>query len=154
MAEWTPCSALNQMFGVVWLPRLIEKARRCEALGGGRLFDGYCYGDNDFIDKMVLSFLHTDDSAVSALVREHASDEEVARILVERSGRSPAECEQFSRQMRRKLADFILIEADEGRVTGAKGALVKFLYNNAMMPIVYRMFARDESKRTTAASAK
>lgn len=54
--------------------------------------------------------------------------------------------------MRRKLADFILIEADEGRVGGFKGAVVKFLYNNAMMPIVYRMFARDESKRATVAS--
>ena len=152
MAQWAPCSALNEMSGVVWLPRLIEKARRCEQSGGSRLFDGYCYGDNDFIDKMVLAFLRTNDATVSALVREHASDEEVARILVERSGHTASECEQFSRQMRRKLADFILIEADEGRVGGFKGALVKFLYNNAMMPIVYRMFARDESKRTSAMS--
>jgi hypothetical protein len=51
---WTPCSGRNSVAGLSWLPRLLEKARHCEASGSGKLVDGYCYGDNDFIDKQML----------------------------------------------------------------------------------------------------
>ncbi len=51
----------------------------------------YLYGDNDFLDKEVIAFLRTDDETISALVRQHASDTDAARIIVERSGRSAAE---------------------------------------------------------------
>ena len=148
--SWTPCSGLDSVVGLVWLPRLLEKARRCEACADGRLVDGYCFGNNDFIDRDLIAFLRTDDETISALVREHPADADVAKILIERSGHTPAECEVFSTSFRRKYMDFILIEADEGRLRpGIKTATVKFAYNYLMMPVFYFMFRRDERMRTT-----
>ena len=148
---WMPCSGRDSVAGLVWLPRLLEKARRYEASPNSRLIDGYCYGDNDFIDKQLIAFLRTDDVTISALVREHSDDAEVARILVERSGHSPAEVEAFNTAFRRKNFNFILLEADEGRLGGAKGATLKFIYNAMVMPIFYPLFERDERKRNAPA---
>ena len=151
---WVPCSGLDSVEGLVWLPRLLEKARRCETSPDGRLVEGYCYGENDFIDKDLIAFLRTDDATISALVREHPADADVAKILVERSARTPAECAAFSASLRRKFFDFIMLEADEGRLPpGPKAAIVKFAYNALLMPAVYWMFRRDERKRKAEARA-
>jgi hypothetical protein len=145
---WVPCSGRASAAGLVWLPRLLEKARRSEASQNRRLVDGYCYGDNDFIDKQLMTFLRTDDATVSTLVREHSDDNDVATILVARSGRTPAECAAFAKKFSRKFFDFVLLEADEGRLrSGPKATILKFLYNTVMMPVVYRMFLRDERNR-------
>lgn len=145
---WIPRSGRDSIAGFVWLPRLLDKARRCEASPTGRLVDGYLYGDNDFIDKQLIMFLRTDDETISTLVRENADDADVARILVERSGRSQAECDTFNAAFRRKNFNFVLVEADEGRLgPGFKATALKFIYNNMVMPIVYPMFKRDEGKR-------
>jgi hypothetical protein len=150
---WIPCSGRNSVAGLVWLPRLLEKARRCETSQNEHLVDGYCYGDYDFIDKQLIAFLRTDDSTISTLVREHPTDTEVAKILVDRSGRSGADCEAFSKTFRRRNFDFVLLEADEGRLRpGVKAAILKFIYNRVMMPTVYRMFQRDERNRKAKSS--
>jgi Domain of unknown function (DUF5069) len=151
--SWVPCSGLESEAGLVWLPRMLQKARRCLTSPDGRSADGYLYGESDFIDKRVIAFLRTDDETISALVRENPSDADVARILVEHSGRSAAECAAYSRSLRRKLFDFILLEADEGRVGGFKGAAVKFVYNRLLMPVIYPLFRRGERKRKTGATA-
>ena len=152
--NWTPCSGLDSEAGLVWLPRLLQKARRCLTSPDGRLVDGYCYGDNDFIDKQLIAFLRTDDETISALVREHASDAEVARILVEQSGRSASECEAYSKALKRKFLNFFFLEADEGRLPrGFRSSLIGFLYNRVMMPAVYVMFRRDERNRKVRAAA-
>ncbi len=152
--KWIPCSGLDSAAGLVWLPRLLQKARRCLASPDGRLLDGYCYGDNDFIDKQVIAFLRTDDETISALVREHPSDADVVRILVERSGRSATECEAYSKALKRKLFGFVFLEADEGRLRpGFKASAITFLYNRALMPAVYFLFRRDERNRKTSARA-
>jgi hypothetical protein len=144
---WIPRSGRDSVAGLVWLPRLLDKARHC-AESDGRLADGYCYGDNDFIDKQLITFLRTDDATITALVKEHPSDAGVASILVERSGRSPVECSAFNTAFRRKNFDFVLVEADEGRLgSGFMPAILKFVYNRLMMPIVYRLFERDERNR-------
>jgi hypothetical protein len=146
--SWIPCSGRDSLEGLAWLPRLLEKARHAEALQSGRLIDGYCYGDNDFIDKQLIAFLRTDDSTISALVREHPANADVAKILVDRSGHSRAECEVFDKAFRRRNLDFVLLEADEGRLRpGVKASLLKFIYNNMVMPIVYPLFRRDERNR-------
>ncbi|MDQ6942505.1 MAG: hypothetical protein M3169_08345 [Candidatus Eremiobacteraeota bacterium] len=133
----------------MWLPRMLQKARRCLTSPDGRIVDGYLFGDNDFIDKQVIAFLRTDDETISALVREHPSDADVARLLVERSGRSATECDAYSKSLKRKFMNFFFIEADEGRLgPGFKSSVVTFLYNKALMPIVYFAFRRDERKRT------
>jgi hypothetical protein len=150
---WIPCSGRNSVAGLCWLPRLLEKARRCETSGSGRLVDGYCYGDNDFIDKQLLAFLRATDTDVSALVREHADDATVAAILVERSGRTPAEIAAFDDAFRRKNFNFVLLEADEGRLgSGLKAAILRALYNGVVMRIFYPLFRRDERKRSAGPS--
>ena len=149
--SWTPCSGLESAAGVVWLPRMLQKARRCLSSPDGRRVDGYLFGDNDFIDKEVIAFLRTDDETISALVRDNPSDADVARILVERSGRSASECAAYSGSFKRKFFNLFFLEADEGRLgPGFKSSLIKFLYNKALMPIVYFAFRRDEGKRTAA----
>ena len=150
---WVPRSGRDAIAGLVWLPRLLENARRCEASSNGRLVDGYCYGNNDFIDKQLIAFLRTDDATISQLVREHPADADVANVLVARSGRSAAECEAFNTTFRRKNFDFVLLEADEGRLSGPKAAILKFLYNNVVMRIFYPLFERDERNRKTHAGA-
>jgi len=92
---------------LVWLPRLLEKARHCEASPDGRLVDGYCFGNSDFIDKDLIAFLRTDDETITSLVRAHPADADVAAILIERSGRTPAECVAFSASFRRKFFDLM-----------------------------------------------
>lgn len=145
---WTPCSGRSSIAGLSWLPRMLEKARRCESSTTGRLVDGYCYGDNDFIDKQLRTFLRTTDSAVSALVREHPDDADVAQILVQRSGRSPAEIAAFDKAFRRKNLNFVFVEADEGRLGSGLGTLIlRGLYNGAVMPLFYALFRRDERNR-------
>jgi Domain of unknown function (DUF5069) len=147
---WTPRSGLDELEGLPWLPRMFEKARRFEAgrAAGADPMNGYLYGDNDFIDAQLLKFLRTTDTAVSALAREHADDAEVARILVERSGRGATEIQAFAKSFRRRNANFILLEADEGRLgNGLRAKLIRFVYNRLMMPIIYAKFAADERKR-------
>jgi hypothetical protein len=131
---------------------MLQKARRCLTSPDGRSVDGYLFGDNDFIDKQVIAFLRTDDETISTLVREHPSDSDVARILVERSGRSANECEAYSKSLKRKFMNFFFLEADEGRFRpGFMAAIIRFLYNKALMPVVYAMFRRDERKRKAIA---
>jgi Domain of unknown function (DUF5069) len=150
---WIPCSGRDSIEGLAWLPRLLAKARHTEDSQSGRLVDGYCYGDNDFIDKQLMAFLRTDDVTISGLVREHPSDADVAKILVERSGHSRAECQVFDTSFRRKNFDFILLEADEGRLQpGFKATILKFIYNAVIMRIFYPLFRRDERRRSAAVS--
>ena len=91
---------------------------------------------------------------ISALVRELPSDADVAQTLVERSGHTPAEVEAFNAAFRRKNFNFVLLEADEGRLRpGLKASVLKFLYNSAVMPIFYPLFRRDERNRTATAGS-
>jgi len=148
-----PCSAHNALEGVVWLPRLLEKARRNEAAGvsGSDHMCGYLYGDNDAVDKEVLAFLRTDDATVSALVRQQPDDFAVARTLVERGGRTMQEREAFNLSLRRKFFNFALFDADEGRMSpGLKRNLLAFVYNRLLMPIFYAQFHRAEQERARA----
>ncbi len=146
---WMPRPGIDSIDDVVWLPRMIDKARRVEQLGNGtRLVDGYCYGDNDFIDSKVLRFLRTDDRTVSEIVRTHPEDDEAARIIIERSGRTPDECREFSRSITRTFQNFALMAADEGTLPpGFKTSALRFFYNRLMMPIAYSAFRRAEQKR-------
>jgi len=99
----------------------------------------------------VLRFLRISDGDVLALVREHRDDADVARIIVERSGRINEELAAFSKRLRRGMFDFALMEADEGRMApGFKRSAITFFYNRLLMPIVYTMFARAERARTRA----
>jgi hypothetical protein len=49
-------------------------------------------------------------------VTEHAQDADVARLLIERSGRSAADRMAFNTAFKRKNFDFELVESDEDRL--------------------------------------
>ena len=54
----------------------------------------------------------------------------------------------FNKTFRRRNFNFVLLEADEGRLQpGVKATVLKFVYNYVMMPAIYRMFQRDERNR-------
>jgi hypothetical protein len=147
---WVPCSGRDEFSGLVWLPRLVAKARRF-AQGRARgedLMNGYCYGDNDIADRALLDFLKLDDAAVLRVVEAHPLDEDAARELIERGGRTLEERRRFSAGLRRKLFNFMLLEADEGRMApGLRRSLLQFVYNRVVMPPFYLWFGYVERKR-------
>jgi len=147
---WVPCSANDELEGLPWLPRMLQKARRAEAsrASGTDMMNGYLYGDNDFVDAQLLAFLRANDADVSAVVRAYDDDAEAASVIVRRSGRSPNEIRVFATSFRKRLFNFAPTEADEGRLgNGVRAKLLAFVYNRLMMPVVYRKFAADERKR-------
>lgn len=146
---WMPRSGLEEIDGLVWLPRMIDKARRYLALGEtSRRFDGYLYGGNDFIDTRVLKFLRMSDEEFCEIVRQHANDVEAGRAAIARSGRTPEHCRAFSAKLKRGMRDFALLEADEDRMSpGIKRTLIKGLYCGVILPLAYLMFRREEAKR-------
>jgi hypothetical protein len=147
---WMPCSGREEFADVVWLPRLIAKARRF-AQGRARgedLMNGYCYGDNDVADRALLEFLKLDDAAVLRVIEAHPLDEDAARELIERGGGTLEERRRFSASLRRKLFNFALLEADEGRMPpGLRRSLLRFVYNRVVMPPFYLWFGYAERKR-------
>jgi hypothetical protein len=151
---WIPRSPHDEADGLVWLPRLIDKARR-SALGrasGADLMNGYLYGNSDYIDGRVLRFLGIDDVALSELVHECNSDEDVAAIVLAHSGHTVTERRAFSAALERRLFGFAMLDADEGRLApGPRRRLITFLYNAVVMPIAYPAFRRAERRRTLAA---
>ena len=143
-----PRSGNETIEGMVWLPRMLDKARRVEEKHIGRRVDGYLFGNSDFVDGKVLRFLRIDDTEVSALVREHGDDATVARIIVERSGRSVEERREYSQRLKRGLHNFLPVEADEGRIPpGPKRTLVRLLYRALILPYAYNAFRKSEQRR-------
>ena len=147
---WMPCSGREEFADLVWLPRLIAKARRF-AQGracGEDIMNGYCYGDNDVADRALLDFLKLDDAAVLRVVEVHPLDDDAARELIERGGRTIEERRRFSASLRRKLFNFALLEADEGRMApGLRRSLLRLVYNRVVMPPFYLWFGYVERRR-------
>ncbi|HEX3368293.1 MAG TPA: DUF5069 domain-containing protein [Candidatus Cybelea sp.] len=151
---WVPSSGRDEFAGLVWLPRLIQKARRFaqSRARGEDLMNGYCYGDNDVGDRALLDFLKLDDATVLRVVEAHPLDEEAARELIERGGRTLEERRRFSASLRRRLFNFTLLEADEGRMApGLRRWVLRFFYNWVVMPPFYLWFGYVERKRRTRA---
>src|SRR5688572_6402890 len=95
-SPWAPRSWRERVEGLVWLPRMLDKARRrLEGERAGRdagdAMAGYFFGDSDYVDKQLLALLRTDGGAVLDLLRT-TTDDAAARELVRRSGRTPEEC--------------------------------------------------------------
>jgi hypothetical protein len=130
---------------------MLDKGRR--ALEGERqgrdLMNGYLFGDFDYADRQLLKFLRTGDARVRELLREGGDDEAVAEALLRESGRSEEEVRAWSEKFRKGCAPFIAMwDADEGRAgPGIGAALIKFIYNFALMPPVYLVFRVAEGMR-------
>ncbi len=142
--RWTPRSGYEELNGCIWLPRLLDKARRVAA-GSGHLIDGeWMYGDNDFADGILLRFLGLNDAHVLDVVRLHAGDAQAGEQILAASGKTPAQCAAFNRRFRRVAGFFMpLIEADEGRARpGLWTSLLRAAYNGVVARPAIAVFRR------------
>ena len=104
--------------------------------------NGFLFGDVEYADKQILAFLHSNETRVRHLLAEHRDDEVVARILIDESGRSPEDIQDWNHRFHRRNALFTpMWDADEGRrASGIGTSLLSFFYNYIMMPPVYLIF--------------
>lgn len=140
---WMPCSGLETVDGMVWVKRLVQKARRMleSERAGTDLMNGYLFGENDYVDGKVLRFLGIRDVFILDTVRGNPDDASAARTVLARSGRSPEELRAFGARLRKSMAGFAFMEADEGRMPpGPLAWGIKFFYNRLLMPVVYAQF--------------
>lgn len=147
---WIPRRPQDRLGDLVWLPRLLDKARR--ALEGQRrgvdLMTPYMFGNNDYLDAKLLAFLRVRDEHVLQVVAEEPDDAAAAEILVNLSGRSPDECRRWSESFLRWEAPWLrLIDFDEDRMGGAAADTAKWFYNRILFPPVFQVFRWMESKR-------
>ncbi|HET7558450.1 MAG TPA: DUF5069 domain-containing protein [Limnochordia bacterium] len=153
---WRPRHWATELCGVIWLARLLDKARRAVAgeRQGRNLMNGYLYGESDYMDAQLLQFLKTGDRYVKALVAENTDDDQVAERLIRESGRSPDELAEWCREFRRRNARFLeMFDADEGRMGLSPRALwLKYVYNKKIMPGAYARFEAAERRRGAPSS--
>jgi Domain of unknown function (DUF5069) len=150
--NWMPrYSGSDQLAGCVWLGRLIDKGRRYEAVGvaPGEMLGGYMFGDNDYLDSKLLRFLGLSDAQICEILRREPDDERAAQRILERSGKTAAQCAEFNRAFTRANAPFLaMIDADEGRRKPGLGALLlKSAYNAVIFPIGILMYRSASRKR-------
>lgn len=147
---WVPRSGREEVAGCAWLPRLIDKARRqLESKRTGRdQLSPYMFGDNDFMDAKLLSFLKVSGSEVLDVLWGEPDDRAAAAEIVRRSGRTHEECAswsaEFQNSQRLPLAVF---DANEGRrAPGLSTTLMRLCYNRILMPPVAWWYRRAERR--------
>jgi hypothetical protein len=138
----------------MWLGRLIDKARRYEvaAVAPGEMLGAYMFGDNDYMDAKLLRFLRLNDAQICEIVRSEPDDDHAAQRILERSGRTAAQCAAFNRAFARGNAPFLaMIDADENRHKPGLGAsLMKAAYNAVVFPLGILMYRSGSRKRPAA----
>ena len=148
---WMPRSPRVAYAGLVWLPRLIDKARR-EAEGRSRGVDlttPYMFGDNDYLDAKLLAFLKIRDRQVLQIVTEEPHDDVVAALILAISRRSPDECRRWSeRFLKVEALWLLLIDIDEDRVHGTAAEAGRWFYNKVLIPPVFGVFRWMERQRS------
>ncbi len=157
MSQWIPCSGLESVDGLVWIKRMMQKGRRWSEgrRTGTDLLDGYLFGESDFVDCKVIGFLRSNNEAVIDAIRAEPDDVRAAQKLIAASGRSPEEICRFSDQLRKEVGNFMLMEADEGRLPpGLRTSMIRFVYNRLLMPIFYRQYRTAERHRAARAVKK
>lgn len=138
-----PCSGREQIGGLVWLPRMIQKARRIVDTGAqGKEVDQYIFGRHDPADAQVLRFLGISDEEVLDVVRAIPDDDAAALQLISMSAKTPAQCAAFSRRFGALMRPFLaMMDADEGRrKPGTLTSLLFWFYNSVVMPSSYVYF--------------
>lgn len=150
--HWMPRPWDAELLGCIWLPRMLDKGRQAlESRRQGKdLMNSYLFGNNDYADGKLLTFLRTNDAHVLELLRDSNDDEAVATQLLTESGRSATEVKTWSKRFRTVNAPFAAMwDADEGRrAPGAGTTALKLFYNYLMMPPVYVIFGIAEALRS------
>lgn len=109
---WMPRSGFEQVGGFVWLPRLLDKARRARTGDLGE----YVSLNRGGMDGIWLRRLKVSPDSIRAWVAEGLDDGAIAERLGEACGMDRAAREQFSRRFVGMLgAVFAMIDAEEGR---------------------------------------
>lgn len=117
MADWAPRSAYESVGGYVWLPRLLDKVRQMLADTSGEYFAL----EASPLDQAALRLWRVKGRQIREWVGEGLSDEAIAQRIAETGGANPKLVSQAFLLM---WAPFLLVlEADEGRLTGPAGAL-------------------------------
>lgn len=149
---WIPRSPRERIEGLAWLPRLMDKGRRYLA-GGQALLGAYMYGDHDFLDARLLSFLGLDDQTVLRILAGEPDDVAAARQIVARSGRLREDCEQWTEQFLRLFAAaFFVLDIDEERLPPTPvTSAIRFGYNYVLIPPVLTVFRLLERRRVRPA---
>jgi hypothetical protein len=145
--HWNPRSGGDEIYNCIWLPRMIDKARRVADSGGGYLIDGeYMFGEKDFADGRLLRFLGLSSAQVLGVVGVEPDDAQAAARIIELSGKTPPECAAFNRRFRLLMGPFLpMIDADEGRKPpGPWTAFLRGLYNNVIFRPALAIFRRSE----------
>lgn len=145
MTSWVPrYSGTDQLAGCMWLPRIIDKARRYEAAGlaPGAMLGDYMFGHQDYMDAVLLRFLGVGDAQICEVVRFEPDDERAARRIVELSGKTAADCAAFNRKLVRRNGLFmVMMDADEGRrKPGLAVSLMRVFYNAVIFPVGKLMY--------------
>jgi hypothetical protein len=154
-STWMPRhSGRDEAAGLVWLPRMIEKARRRlegEVTGQDLLWP-YMFGVNDPLDRQLLRFLGMKNEDVLEVLRHEPDDEAAAAEMVRRSGRTPAECAAWNARYLRFNAPFLaMMDADEARrPAGVSTSLLRWIYNHVIMAPSYPIYRRLERGGRTA----
>lgn len=111
----------------------------------------YMFGQYSYFDIRMLRFLRANERTVCEMVRDDADDESVARRLIAASGRSAAEVRAFNRRFGTTYAIiFRMIDADEGRIGGPLGSVLRSLYNGIIFPPAAVLFRRPKAQSSGA----
>lgn len=148
--RWIPRSGSEQFNGCIWLPRLIDKARRVNELGGRNFRIGeYIFGENDPLDGALLGFLGIGSDRVLAVVREEPDNRKAAARILEVSAKTASQCQAFTQGFLEKAKPFLaMMDADEGRLRfGLRSLWLRWTYNRKVMPRAYAMFDAKERER-------
>jgi hypothetical protein len=137
----------------VWLGRLIDKGRQYQAAGvtPGEMLGDYMFGDKDYMDAKLLRFLALNDAQICEIISSEPDDERAAQRILERSGRTAAQCAAFNRAFVLANAPFLaMMDADEGRCKpGLSATLKKAAYNAIIFPLGILMYRSGSRKRST-----
>jgi hypothetical protein len=148
--KWIPRSGYEQFNGCIWLPRLIEKTRRINEMGGRNYRTGdYIFGESDPLDGALLGFLGISSAQVLSIVREEPDDDKAAQRILEIAGKTDSQCQAFTQGFLEKAKPFLaMIDADEGRLgLGLRSLWLRWIYNRRVMPAAYAAFEAKEKTR-------
>jgi hypothetical protein len=119
VSDFAPRSGFEKVGGYVWLPRMLDKVRQVLAGSAGE----YYALESSPIDQTALRGLRVTGDQVRGWVGEGLSDEAIAQRIREAGGVAP---EAFNRMfLLTWAAPMMVFEADEGRLQGPGGAILK-----------------------------
>ncbi|MGA7202027.1 MAG: DUF5069 domain-containing protein [Candidatus Cybelea sp.] len=148
LSTWKPQrSGYDELAGCIWLGRLLEKARRAEDCGDAAL-GSYLFGDRDYLDARLLSFLGLTELDIRRIVRSEPDDERAGQLVLQSAGKMARDVAAFNRHFVRRYGILLVIlDADEGRRNSSLGTKVmQVTYNALIFPIARIMYNRTRHK--------